>query len=164
LRGQRVRSLVLRAFTLIEIVIAVTIALMLLLIAVPSLNGVLADRRLRSSLDRFNALVQRAQQQSVTEHRAYLIVWDDKSVELRPEVPGKGDETSAADVFPLARGESLTLTLPAALTKHPPAQWIFWPSGICEPAIVQFKGRNGTWKADYSALTARSNLLNYAAR
>jgi prepilin-type N-terminal cleavage/methylation domain-containing protein len=152
-----------RAFTLIEIVIAVAIAVMLLLLAVPSLNGVLANRRLRHSLDRFNGLVHQAQERSVTEHRAYLIIWGDKDVELRPEVVDKEEEGKPTDVFPLARGEELTLTLPAALTKHP-AQWIFWPSGICEPAIVQFKGPNGSWKADYSALTARANLLTYVAR
>jgi prepilin-type N-terminal cleavage/methylation domain-containing protein len=153
-----------RAFTLIEIVIAVFIVVMLLLLAVPSLTGVLANRRLRQSLDRFNGLVHEAQERSVSEHRAYLIVWGDKSIELRPEVVGKAEQAKATDQFQLSRGESLTLTLPAALTKHPPAQWIFWPSGICEPAIVQFKGRAGVWKADYSALTARSKLLNYAAR
>jgi len=34
-------------FTLIEIVIAIVILLTILLLAVPSVNGVLADRRLR---------------------------------------------------------------------------------------------------------------------
>jgi hypothetical protein len=143
--------------------IAIAIGVMLIMLAVPSVSGVLAEKRLRHSLDRFNGLVQRAQERSVVEHRAFLIVWGDESVEVRPEVPGKDDKESSDDVLRLARGESLTLTLPAALTKHP-SQWIFWPSGICEPAIVQFKGRSGVWKADYSALTARSTLLKYAAR
>jgi type II secretory pathway pseudopilin PulG len=147
---------------LIEIVIAVAIAVLLLFLAIPSLNGVLKDRRLRRSLDRFNELVHKAQERSVTEHRAYLLVWGDKDIALRPEVVRK-DETEPTDVFRLARGEEISLTLPDALTKHP-AEWIFWPSGICEPAIVQFKGRDGVWKADYSALTARSDLLYYAAK
>ncbi len=149
---------------MIEIVIAISILVVVLLLAVPSLTGVLANNRLRRSLDRFNGLVHEAQERSVTEHRAYLIVWGDKDIELRPEVVGKKEEANPTDGFQLARGETLTLTLPAALTKHPPAQWIFWPSGICEPAIVEFKGRDGVWKADYSALTARSDLLNYATR
>ena len=38
-------------FTLIEIVIAIAILVVALLMAVPSLKGVLADRRLRRSLD-----------------------------------------------------------------------------------------------------------------
>jgi type II secretory pathway pseudopilin PulG len=153
-----------RAFTLVEIVIAITILMLVLLLAVPSLNGVLADKRLRRSLDGFNDLVRQAQERSVVEHRAYLIVWRDKGVALRPEAFAKNEAASETAMFPLARDEVLKLVLPAALTKNPPGEWIFWPSGLCEPAVVQFRGRDGTWTANYSALTARAELVNYAAR
>lgn len=151
-------------FTLIEIVIAVFILMLVLLLAVPSLSGVLADKRLRASLDRFNNLVRQAQERSLAEHRAYLIVWTDKSVVLRPEAFAKNEERRGVAEFRLDRGDILTLTLPAALKKDPAAEWIFWPSGICEPATVQFKGRAGSWTSSYSALTARGELSNYAAR
>jgi Tfp pilus assembly protein FimT len=152
------------AFTLVEVVIAISILLLLLLLAVPSLNGVLADKRLRRSFDGFNEVVRQAQERSVTEQRAYLIVWGDKRVVLRPEAVAKGEATRETAMFPLARGEALKLTLPAALTTNPPGEWIFWPSGVCEPAVVQFRGRDGTWTANYSPLTARAELVNYAAR
>jgi hypothetical protein len=58
----------------------------------------------------------------------------------------------------------LTLTLPAALSRKPAGEWIFWPTGTCEPAIVRYAGRAGTWTADYSPLTAHAQLTNYAAR
>ena len=153
-----------RAFTLIEIVLAVFILMLLLLLAVPSLSGVLADRRLRRSLNEFNNLVRQAQERSVTEHRAYLIVWNKNSVSLRPESFAKGEEIKATADLQLADRTSLKIVLPAALTKNPPGEWIFWPSGTCEPATVQFKGASGTWTANYSALTARPELANYAAR
>jgi len=56
-----------RAFTLIEIAIAVFILLLVVLLAVPSVNGVLADRRLRRSFDNMNDLVRQAQGEH--EHR-----------------------------------------------------------------------------------------------
>ena len=130
----------------------------------PSLTGVLASRHLQRSLDGFNALVFQAQDRSVVEHRAYLIVWSDKGVILRPEVFAKGEETKPVALFQLDRGDVLKLALPAALTKNPPGEWIFWPSGTCEPATVQFKGTSGSWTANYSALTARAQLANYVAR
>src|SRR5205823_14678205 len=95
-----------RAFTLVEIVLAVFIMMLLLMLAVPSLNGVLADRRLRRSLDRFNDLVRQAQERSVADHRAYLIVWRDKRVSLRPETFDKGEEETTTDLQ-LGRGETL---------------------------------------------------------
>jgi type II secretory pathway pseudopilin PulG len=152
-----------RGFTLIEIVIAVFIMMLLLMLAVPSLNGVLADKRLRRSLDGFNDLVRQAQERSVSEHRAYLIVWRNKGVSLRPEAFAKGEEVKTVDLQ-LGGGESLKISLPAALIKKPKGEWIFWPSGICEPAVVEFSGHDGTWKANYSALTARPELTNYVAR
>jgi len=153
-----------RAFTLIEIIIAVAILTVLLLVAVPSLSGVLADRRLRASLDEFNNLVRQAQERSVAEHRAYLIVWGDKDVIVEPEAFAKDEEKKAVAAFALARGTVLTLTLPAALTSKPAGEWIFWPTGTCEPATVRFAGRAGTWTANYSPLTGHGELANYAAK
>ncbi len=151
------------AFTLIEIAISVFILLLLMLLAVPSLSGVLADRRLHRTYDEFNRLTQRAQQLSTEERRPYLIVWRRGKIILQPEAFAKDEEKAATEVLE-AGSNVFTLTLPAALAKNPPPEWIFWPSGNCEPAIVGFKGRNGTWTAVYSALTARGDLTQYAAK
>jgi type II secretory pathway pseudopilin PulG len=149
---------------LIEIVIAIFILTLLLMLAVPSFTGVLADRRLRRSLDSFNNLVHEAQQHSLAEHRAYLLVMGTKSIEVRPEALIKGDDPRPIAEFPIGRGEAVKLVLPAALTKNPPAEWIFWPTGTCEPAEVQFTGGDGTWTANYSALSAQPTLTTYATR
>jgi len=149
---------------LIEIVIAIFILTLLLMLAVPSFTGVLADRRLRRSLDSFNNLVHEAQQHSLAEHRAYLLVMGTKSIEVRPEALIKGDDPKAIAEFPIGRGEAVKLVLPAALTKNPPAEWIFWPTGTCEPAEMQFTGGDGTWTANYSALSAQPTLTTYATR
>ena len=154
----------LRAFTLIEIALSIFILMLLLMLAVPSLSGVIANRRLKQSLDSFNQLVRQAQERSVTERRAYLIVWGKSSVLLRPEFFTKDEEEKATSVFRLPKGSWLKVSLPAALTDNPPAEWIFWPSGTCEPARVQFRGPAGTWTADYSPLTAQPELTQYAAR
>ena len=153
-----------RAFTLIEIVIAVAILTVVLLMAVPSLRGVVADRKLRASLDSFNNLVRQAQERSVAEHRSYLIVWGDHEVMVQPEAFAKDEEEKAVATFALERGTVLTLTLPAALRSKPPGEWIFWPTGTCEPATVRFAGRAGTWTANYSPLTGHGELANYAAK
>ncbi|HJT45910.1 MAG TPA: prepilin-type N-terminal cleavage/methylation domain-containing protein [Chthoniobacterales bacterium] len=152
------------AFTLLEIIIAVAIMATVLFMAIPSFRGVLADRHLRASLDGFNKLVRAAQERSVSEHRSYLIVWTDKNVFVQPESLTKDDSQEPVDTFELARGEVLTLTLPAALTSKKPGEWIFWPTGTCEPAIVQFTGRAGTWTENYSPLTGHGDLTSYAAR
>jgi prepilin-type N-terminal cleavage/methylation domain-containing protein len=153
-----------QGFTLVEIVIAVAILVVVLMMAIPSLSGVVADRKLRASLDEFNKLVREAQERSVKEHRAYLIVWGKKDVFVQPEAFRKDEDHKAIANFVLEESGALTLTLPAALTRKPAGEWIFWPTGTCEPATIKFEGRAGTWTANYSALSGQGELANYVAK
>ncbi|HJT45309.1 MAG TPA: hypothetical protein VJ721_03460, partial [Chthoniobacterales bacterium] len=126
--------------------------------------GVLADKRLRRSLESFNDLVRQAQEHSMRENRAYLIEWGDQGVILRPEAYAPDEDQTPTAILPADYAHSLAISFPAALEKNPPPEWIFWPSGICELAIVEFKGRDGEWKAKYSPLTGRDELESYVAR
>ena len=153
-----------RGFTLIEIALAIFILLLILVLAVPSFSGVIANRRLKQSLDEFNNLVRQAQMLSVTERRPYLIVWGKNNVMVRPEAFGEDEEAKAKAEFRLSRGGTLKLSLPVALAQKYPAEWIFWPSGTCEPATVRFQGPAGSWTANYLPLTARPEITNYAVR
>jgi len=153
-----------KGFTLVEIIIAIVIMVLVLSLAVPSLTGVLADRRLRRSLDELNGLVRQAQERSITERRSYLIVWLDQELALRPEVLLKGEDPHPVATVRWQKGDSFKLSFPAAIEERPPAQWIFWSSGNCEPAVVEYRGRDGGWTAKYSALTSRAELVSYAAR
>jgi type II secretory pathway pseudopilin PulG len=151
-------------FTLIEIVLAIVILMVVLLMAVPSVTGVLADRQLRRSLDDVNRLVLQAQEHSISERRPYLIVWRNKQFALRPEGFLKGEARKPVATLKWQKGESFSLSLPAAIEEEPPSEWIFWSSGNCEPAVVTYRGPAGAWTAKYSALTARAELVNYATR
>src|SRR5471030_2793675 len=96
----RTRPVASRGFTLIEIAMSVFILLLILLLAVPSLKGVLADRRARRSLNDLNNLVRQAQELSVTERRPYLLVWTSKGIVLRPETFAKGEEKAPVATMP----------------------------------------------------------------
>ena len=151
-------------FTLLEIAISVAILIIITLVAVPSLRGVLADRRLQRSLDAMNQIVREAQERSVQEHRAYLIEWQRKAVVLRPESIREGEASGPVARLALDKGHAFLLRLPAALVKDPLAQWIFWPSGTCEPANVSFRGPDGSWEVNYSPLTTRPEIVRYATK
>jgi type II secretory pathway pseudopilin PulG len=151
-------------FTLFEIMIAIFVVLLLVGLAVPSLSGVLADKRLHRSLDRFNVLVREAHERSLAEHRAYLIVWSDRAILLRPAVLLKTEEHTVIDSIPAGRNEKWQVEFPAALTKKPLPEWIFWESGVCEPLRIRFAGSNGSWAVEYSPLSALSEIVSYAPR
>jgi Tfp pilus assembly protein FimT len=149
---------------LVEIAISVFIILLMIMIAVPSMSGVMADRRLRRSMDDLNKLVRMAQERSVAERRTYVIAWEKDHLQLRPAAVAEQEKDSAVTTLKLARGDAFLLDLPAALTKEPPAEWAFWPTGTCEPAVITFKGNSGTWKASYAALTALPEISSYVAK
>ena len=153
-----------RGFTLIEIALAIFILLLILVLAVPSFTGVIANRRLKQSLDEFNNLVRQAQELSVAERRPYLIVWSKNNVAVRPEAFADDEEAKPRAEFRPSRGSMLKLSLPVALAEKYPAEWIFWPSGTCEPATVRYQGPAGSWTANYSPLTGRPEITNYAVR
>lgn len=152
-------------FTLVEIVLSIFILLLLLGLSVPSLTGVMADRRLRRSFDELNALVRVAQERSVLERRTYLIVWREDHLVVLPDEPVReGQPPNIAATLKLRPGDAYLLQLPAALVAEAPAIWAFWPAGVCEPATVSYQGVDGAWTANYSSLTARGNLLKYATK
>jgi type II secretory pathway pseudopilin PulG len=153
-----------RGFTLIEIALSIFILMLLLMLAVPSFTGVIANRRLKESLDGFNNLVRQAQERSVTERRPYLIVWGNNNVVVRPEAFAEDEDAKAKAEFRPSRGSTLRLSLPVALMEKYPAEWIFWPSGTCEPATIRFQGPAGSWTANYSPLTGRPEITSYAVR
>jgi prepilin-type N-terminal cleavage/methylation domain-containing protein len=151
-------------FTLLEMVIVLFILLLLFTLAIPSLNGVLADKRLHRSLDRFNQLVREAHERSLAEHRAYLIVWNDALITLQPAAFLKNEAQLPIDAMPIARHEKWLLELPASLSKKVPAEWIFWESGVCEPARIRFTSDYGSWTTEYSPLSGLGEIISYAVR
>jgi type II secretory pathway pseudopilin PulG len=147
-------------FTLLEICLALMIGLMIILLAVPSIAGLLAEQRLKQSFERFDQLVASAKLQSVTEQRTYALVWDRKGISLAPlgPTPANLDEDSANHLL-FEKDESFELQRPAALLKDAPGVWVFWRNGTCEPAQISFHGKGGSWLVSYNPLTARGTFV-----
>ena len=124
----------------------------------------MADRWLSRSLPAMTEIVHQAQEHSVRERRPYLLVWQKDAVILRPEALEKTDSNTPVAQVALDNSHNFVLALPAALEKGAPRQWIFWPSGTCEPANVSFRGTDGAWEVNYAPLTARPAIVRYAAR
>ena len=148
-------------FTLLEICLAVAIAAVMIMLAVPTLSGVIERQKADQPFDLFDALVKKAQSLSVSERRTYVIGWERdrrgrQQIVLRPDGPGSGGDV--AETISVGDRESYELILPAALVKAPPKVWTFWPTGTCEPATVIYKGPDTAWKAYYPALKAKPEV------
>lgn len=142
----------LRAFTLIEVIVAVFLVMMVLLLAMPSLVGAFSQRALDESFSRFDELVREAQQRAVLERKAYQIAFEEDAVFL---IAADSKEPVKTLEY-TDKSEVLELRLPFAA--EPNSRWTFWNSGNCEPALIHYEGDVGTWTASYDPMTTQGEI------
>ena len=140
------------AFTLLEICLTLLIGMTLLLLAVPSVAGLLAEQRLHESFSRFEQMANTARARSITEQQAYQMVWEKKRIILGTIAHGKDKSGGVVDVLPMSDEEHYELNRVAALVQRPPGEWTFWPDGTCEPVVITYKGPQGKWQVRFDAL------------
>ena len=149
-------------FTLLEIILAILIALMVMAVAVPSITTALGESPSRKAFATLDGMVQEAHSRSVGEQRNYVLVWGrDGSVLLRPETPANRVEAEGLQRWKIPKTETLSLRLPAALPAQgstPEAVWTFWAAGACEPAEVHYKGSAGAWSASYNPFSVQAEV------
>ena len=149
-------------FTLLELCLALLIGALLIMMAIPSVSGLIAEQRLKRSFDSFDQLVATAVKRSTDEQRVYALTLENHRVQLVPledrAHPG------APDSLDLSDNEKIEFQFPAALARHSAAKWVFWNNGLCEPAVVSFQSPAGTWQARYDPLTAHGQFLNSSIR
>jgi len=156
----RSKSAATAGFTLFEICIAISIAVLIILAAVPSIGGILQEQRAKKLFNEFDALTKEACSRAVTERRPYSLVWDDSGVTLQPLTPQEGDEQQPGDRVDFGEKLAPDLLLPAALVKDPPAIWTFWPTGTCEPATITCHVPGASWTATYDPLTEQPTFTS----
>lgn len=154
-----------RAFTLIELMLAIMIAVIIMALVIPSMRGMSADKRLDETFEKFDALTRKAQLKAVAQQHTWTLTWGQGVITLRstdasPEELQNG--AAAPEDFAFAENESYELQRPAALLppKNTPAEFTFWRSGTCEPVIVNYSGPSGMWTAQYNPLTGRGEVTD----
>jgi prepilin-type N-terminal cleavage/methylation domain-containing protein len=150
-------------FTLLEIMLAVAIAVMLLVIAVPSLTSLFADEGVQQSFTDFDRFVQQAQDRAIKEKRTVLLVWTKDGIEAVADAP-EGSEAGGPIAFAYPADGSITIDRPWALDKKAPMEWAFFRSGACEPVQVHYESKAGDWTADYEPLTGRGKIVTMQAK
>jgi hypothetical protein len=138
--------------------LAIAIALVMLMIAVPSISGVLKQQQANQPFDTFDQLVRKAQALSLSQRRTYQIAWFKDAIVLKPESPDNGAESKGIDRIAISDNESYGIELSAALVKKPPNEWTFWPTGTLEPATITYKGPSGSWTAVYRPLSVKAEV------
>jgi prepilin-type N-terminal cleavage/methylation domain-containing protein len=156
-------------FTLIELMLAIAIAIIILMMAMPSLRGLSKEQKLQETFERFDALARKAQANAVAQQRAWTLVWAPGTITLQPDEPTPEERLNATtgdgstvETLSVGPDENYSLDRPVALLplKDQEPEWTFWRSGTCEPVIVSYSGPNGTWTAQYHPLTGHGEITD----
>lgn len=158
-----------RAFTLIELMLAIAIAITVTVLAVPNMRGAARERRLHETFEKFDAFARKAQLNAVREQRSWSLVWQPGQIALQPDDPTPEERQNGdaqPESFPVPESEVFTVERHASLlaVKDTPGVWTFWRSGTCEPVIVSYSGPDGTWSAQYNALTGHGEIVDEVAK
>jgi type II secretory pathway pseudopilin PulG len=146
------------AFTLIEITLAIAIALIVFAVAIPAISGIVGDDPLEKSFRDFNQFVRQAQSRALAEHRDFLLIWEKDGITLEPRVPSAEDGEAEVAMYG-SEGARITLERPAALEAKPSGEWPIWRSGVCEPVRITYESDLGFWIAEYEPLTCKGQLI-----
>jgi prepilin-type N-terminal cleavage/methylation domain-containing protein len=140
-----------RAFTLLEVVIVLTIMSLLIGIAVVSVNTVGKEQDVRRPVSEFTRMTQEAVQRAGIYERAQVILFDKKGFSMRYRTDADGrftaDDTKVWQRrVEIPDGMKFTLRRFGS-TKFAPAagqRLVIAPGGLCEPLTARFE-LNGSW-------------------
>src|SRR2546428_310459 len=97
-------------FTLIEVMLAVAIAVAIIFMAMPSFKGMSAEKKLTESFERFDNLARKAQKNAVQQQRSWTMVWEAQG--KQSTITLRADETAALEQLPDGSGDTTTTGVP----------------------------------------------------
>lgn len=164
------------AFTLIELLVSLFLIMIILTIAAVSIEAVSDESRLRQPAAELKSFAKRAVKSAVAEQRSYSVFFHSKYFLLRETYPEQrvDEDDFALDLFRNSQGlpeeegtvvvvrhdmaEDLALQVRRWNSEEwivpEGVEWVFEPSGLCEPLSVRFTRRDGYVEIDFNPLTA----------
>lgn len=152
------------AFTMMELLMAIALAVIIMALAIPVLGSIFEEDELQRTFKKFEEFVMKAQMKAVKEGRTYLIVWHDADAQhqggltLEPQVLTAEEVEMEPESFGFGDAE-MVIERPYSLEKKPLAEWPFWKSGTCEPVRVSYQSKAGSWLAEFDPLTTRGTIV-----
>lgn len=147
------------AFTMLELLLAIALAVIILSLAIPTLGSAFANNALEDQYRKFEDFARKAQVKAMKEQRTIVLIWDKKGISMQPDVPNSEDSEDSCPRFEFGDAK-LVVERPFALEKKPNGEWPFWRSGACEAVRIAYEGNEGYWVAEFDPMTARGTLID----
>jgi hypothetical protein len=171
------------AFTLIEIMVSLVLITLIIGIGVLSIDSLNDEKKLRLPAGKMRDMAREAMRRAITQQRSFSIFINQNIFMLRETYVRQEDvdayhklqNESFADkslfedadvVKPSQRiieryelGEGMTIQMrrwiETEFSEPKGQEWVFSPSGICEPVTIRFSNEKGYIEMDFNPLTAK---------
>jgi prepilin-type N-terminal cleavage/methylation domain-containing protein len=143
-----------RAFTLLELIIAMFIVTLLLGVTLTVTREIFGNEELRRTEQQLALFAKTARRHALRENRRYEMIFDEQRVELRPAAEYAEDDTPLFFEIPLT--VSVQVKRRGNDEWETPRQWVwsFMPDGLCAPNRVRLQ-RGAAWVEEtFNPLTA----------
>jgi type II secretory pathway pseudopilin PulG len=145
-----------RAFTLLELIIAMFIVMLLLGLALAATREIFSHEELRQTERQIALFAKTARRYALRENRSYELVLDERWLELRP----------AEKIVDADDGEPLRFEIPQSVKLwvqrwgadgwESPRElaWMFMPDGLCAPNWIRLRQGEAWMEERFNPLTA----------
>ena len=160
------------AFTLIEVLVSLFILTIIISIGALSLDKVLEEGKLQKQSTAFKLAARKAMRRSITENRSYSVFMRESFFSLSPSqvrnsadgqpvivepqedgshIPGVRHLLPEDMLLLIRRWREKEYRLPDKIGE----EWVFQPSGFCEPLSVEIRHGESYVRMTFNPLTAR---------
>ncbi len=140
-----------RAFTLLEMIMVMTMIAILVTSAALAISSMAKDEILRQSAQRLRVFAKTAQREAFVERRAHHLVMTSTNFYL---IPAEDPDDIKLEYF-LPEGVGYRIRFRVDPDWRQPAGdiWSFQPAGLCEPLVVQFNRADAWIELEFDPLT-----------
>ena len=154
----------LRAFTMLEIVMVLSIVVLIVGAATPEISSMILAERLKAPARELEAMAITARCNALAEQRPYQIIIGQDGFRLERHGESKGERVIST--FELSGDVVLEMANWPEEKWHRPKQhiWYFPSSGLCEPIRVMFRKGDSYYLQKYSAITGWDQEESFVIR
>ena len=172
-----------RAFTLIEIMVSLVLITLIIGIGVLSLDSLNDEKKLRTPAGKMRDMAREAMRRAITKQRSFSIFINQNFFMLRETYVRQEDVDKfhkeqntqfqqkslfenedvvkptqrIVERYELTEGMTMQMRrwIDSEFSEPKGLEWVFSPSGICEPVTIRFSNEKGYIEMDFNPLTAK---------
>lgn len=151
-------------FTLIEILVALFIVSLILAFVIPKAGNLLLQQQIRGTARKLELFAKTARTSALSEQQPYRLFFEKNSFVVEPLAKDQKENKDSFRATYRLPGEVFAQTRSweeESWEKIDQLNWIFQPTGICEPLHFRFSKKDAWLEMEFNPLTASSQNEAY---